>query len=541
MSAPRPPPPRWDQYDRLHVDDADESDPIDRRLLNGDSSSNATYIRKRRRRMAHKWTTWSFVACIFIGITILLAIIVGILASVFYETRNASHQREALLLERAGGHAEAYLFRRDDGSVHSEAGLIRIYSEEDGFRVVAEVSSLKPNSIHAMHIFEFTDPNGEELGNIYSPEPVTHGCPGVSVEHRVGDLGNVVVNKFGVAMYDQKVKGASITDIIGRTIAIHANKDDCISQPLGGSGKIVASGVIGLGNPSQSEAEKPMDKGMSGPSNGGGVALNGVASVAGPTSVLRSNMRNTPIATAVASAVTHRGNTDSMPIVSIQNRRGRLSSPPSSNLPPSLPLAIVSSKSTPAPAHKSPVGPLRPSYTSHTTPAPAPKIKNGVIKSTTLASVKSMDLKQREKLKKILKEKIKKMLHKEKGNVPSPAPPAQCRTLQSAAKTVKDLYHTVLCREPDFSGFKFWIRKCMSGTTIVEIKAVMKKTLEFKKLPAQGCIHGIGRAIRSSLEEVTAMPVNDNAENDSSSQDDGNDNKIDQKVGVILFYTFFRF
>ena len=284
MSGPRPPPPRWDQYDRLHVDDDDTTD---RRLLNG-AGTGASSFRKRGRNKKtgkHKWTTWSFVACIFIGITILLAVIVGILASVFYETKNASREREAFLMERAGGHAEAYLFRRDQASdaagsetspdIHEEAGLIRIYAEDEGFRVVAEISHLKPGSVHAMHIFEFTDPTYEELGNIYSPEPVPHGCPGVSVEHRVGDLGNIVVNKFGVAMYDQKVRGASIMDIIGRTIAIHESKDDCISQPLGDSGHVIASGVIGLGNPKQSDAAPPSDKSSN--QIGADVGTNGVA------------------------------------------------------------------------------------------------------------------------------------------------------------------------------------------------------------------------------------------------------------------------
>ena len=167
---------------------------------------------------------------------------VGILASVFYETKNASRDREAYLLERAGGHAEAYLFHKtaDGTKDHAEAGLIRFYAEDDGFRVVAEIQSLKPGTKHAIHIFEFSDPATNELGNIYSPEPVPHGCPGISIEHRVGDLGNVVANKFGVAMYDAKVRGASIMDVIGRTIAIHKNVDDCISQPLGKSGKIIS-------------------------------------------------------------------------------------------------------------------------------------------------------------------------------------------------------------------------------------------------------------------------------------------------------------
>ena len=315
MSRSRVPPPRWDQYDNLNNANDTTSD-VDNRLINGPSSSN--FSRRNRRKNTTKWTTWSFVACIFIGITIFLAIMVGILASVFYETKNASRDREAYLLERAGGHAEAYLFRQGDVNKdgtkdHEEAGLIRFYAEDDGFRVVAEIQSLKPGSTHALHIFEFTDPATNELGTIYSPEPMPHGCPGVSVEHRVGDLGNVVANKFGVAMYDAKVRGgASIMDIIGRTIAIHEHHDDCISQPLGRSGKILSSGVIGLGNPKQSDAAPPQDDQQVGDTAAiadvGDLTEQAESETSSRTvDTLRTNMRGSPVASAVASAVSGGG------------------------------------------------------------------------------------------------------------------------------------------------------------------------------------------------------------------------------------------
>ena len=60
-------------------------------------------------------------------------------------------------------------------------------------------------------------------------------------------------------MYDSKMTGATIADIVGRSVVIHAHKDDCISQPIGNSGEFFAEGVISLGNPSEIGTKLPKD------------------------------------------------------------------------------------------------------------------------------------------------------------------------------------------------------------------------------------------------------------------------------------------
>ena len=60
-------------------------------------------------------------------------------------------------------------------------------------------------------------------------------------------------------MYDSKMNGATIADIVGRSVVIHAHKDDCISQPIGNSGEFLAEGVISLGNPSEIGTKLPKD------------------------------------------------------------------------------------------------------------------------------------------------------------------------------------------------------------------------------------------------------------------------------------------
>ena len=75
----------------------------------------------------------------------------------------------------------------------------------------------------------------------------------------MGDLGNIKANALGVAMYDSKMVGATIADIVGRSVVIHQHKDDCISQPIGNSGEFLAEGVVSLGNPSEIGSKLPKD------------------------------------------------------------------------------------------------------------------------------------------------------------------------------------------------------------------------------------------------------------------------------------------
>jgi Cu-Zn family superoxide dismutase len=82
---------------------------------------------------------------------------------------------------------------------------------------------------------------------------MTHGDRISSVRH-VGDLGNIIVGDDGVCMIsfdDQLIKISGPHSIIGRSIIIHENEDDCgmtdhkDSKTTGNSGKRIAYGIIG--------------------------------------------------------------------------------------------------------------------------------------------------------------------------------------------------------------------------------------------------------------------------------------------------------
>jgi Cu-Zn family superoxide dismutase len=70
----------------------------------------------------------------------------------------------------------------------------------------------------------------------------------------VGDLGNIKANQAGKAkysFYDSKIKLRGKCCILGRSIVVHADKDDCgtggnkESLKTGNAGKRLACGVIG--------------------------------------------------------------------------------------------------------------------------------------------------------------------------------------------------------------------------------------------------------------------------------------------------------
>ena len=75
----------------------------------------------------------------------------------------------------------------------------------------------------------------------------------------VGDLGNIYANEDGVAMYtfyDNVIKLRGKYSIVGRSLIIHENPDDCgkgidraESLKTGNAGKRIACAVIGLAKP----------------------------------------------------------------------------------------------------------------------------------------------------------------------------------------------------------------------------------------------------------------------------------------------------
>ena len=128
--------------------------------------------------------------------------------------------------------------------------------EQNDVIIQIKISGLNKSSFHGFHIHEAGDLSDKcnSMCSHFNPFKKNHGCPD-SKERHVGDLGNLVSNKNGIADYtirDNIIKLRGIkSNIIGRGLIIHADKDDCgIGQNkdsliTGNSGKRIACAVIG--------------------------------------------------------------------------------------------------------------------------------------------------------------------------------------------------------------------------------------------------------------------------------------------------------
>lgn len=116
-------------------------------------------------------------------------------------------------------------------------------------RVRAQIQGLTPG-LHGFHIHEFGDcsaADGSSAGPHYNPEHKMHGGPD-GPEHHLGDLGNVEADAGGraaIAMTTDIITlDAGPRGVLGRSMVVHADADDLITDPAGNSGARLACGVI---------------------------------------------------------------------------------------------------------------------------------------------------------------------------------------------------------------------------------------------------------------------------------------------------------
>lgn len=127
-------------------------------------------------------------------------------------------------------------------------GVVTFTEVPGGVRIVADINYLEPGK-HGFHIHEFGDcsaPDGSSAGGHFNPKKTKHGSPD-SLERHAGDLGNIVANDKGQAHYERLDKLIVLDGpdtIIGRSVVVHANADDFVTQPTGNAGGRVACGVI---------------------------------------------------------------------------------------------------------------------------------------------------------------------------------------------------------------------------------------------------------------------------------------------------------
>ena len=133
--------------------------------------------------------------------------------------------------------------------------LFREFKEQKKTGIVLRLTGVPPGQ-HGFHIHQSGDlrEGCNSLCAHFNPSGKNHGGPNDKERH-VGDLGNIEPNSKGEVnktMYDTKIKLGGKNSIIGRSIVIHADRDDlgkggdAESLKTGNAGKRIACGVIGL-------------------------------------------------------------------------------------------------------------------------------------------------------------------------------------------------------------------------------------------------------------------------------------------------------
>ena len=116
-------------------------------------------------------------------------------------------------------------------------------------KVTGTFSGLKPNSEHGIHIHEQGDCkalDASSAGGHYNPSGNKHGNHNSIFSH-AGDMPNIKADNLGNASYVATLTHFSLIgeqNILGRSVVVHLNKDDYVSQPAGNSGERIGCGII---------------------------------------------------------------------------------------------------------------------------------------------------------------------------------------------------------------------------------------------------------------------------------------------------------
>ena len=153
--------------------------------------------------------------------------------------------RVPLIEALANDRPKAMAWVTDNKNNPKTSGLVKFYQPSNGgvlveaeFFGLPDSSTMGNSDFFAMHIHNFPD-CGHDFANVG-----THFNPG-KLPHpfHAGDLPPLLSNQgyAWMAFFDRRF---TIEDIIGKSIIIHAQGDDFMTQPSGNPGKGIACGDI---------------------------------------------------------------------------------------------------------------------------------------------------------------------------------------------------------------------------------------------------------------------------------------------------------
>jgi Cu-Zn family superoxide dismutase len=162
------------------------------------------------------------------------------------EAQPARHEPVSLVQVEGARVAEAVIEGRSGVSLKGRARFTEL---TDSVLVEVWLENAPPGK-HAVHVHEKGDcgsKDGSSAGGHFNPADAPHGSPQNALHH-AGDLGNMWVAEDGsgyhqIASHDLTV-GPGSHSVIGRSIIVHADPDDMITQPTGAAGGRIGCGRI---------------------------------------------------------------------------------------------------------------------------------------------------------------------------------------------------------------------------------------------------------------------------------------------------------
>jgi superoxide dismutase, Cu-Zn family len=134
---------------------------------------------------------------------------------------------------------------------NSAKGTVHFQDLSNGLvEVVVDLTGV-PAGVHGFHVHEVPDcgNNGLNAGAHYNPTSMAHGAPDAQ-SHHAGDFGNVTADANGevhtrFTTHSVTVKEGS-KSVVGRSVILHANPDDLVTQPTGNAGGRIACGIVAI-------------------------------------------------------------------------------------------------------------------------------------------------------------------------------------------------------------------------------------------------------------------------------------------------------
>lgn len=130
-------------------------------------------------------------------------------------------------------------------------GLARLVQVSEDLCVIdGTLEGLSPGA-HGLNVHELGDISRRcaSTGDHFNPTDTQHGGP--DDEHRhVGDLGNIMADSAGRAVFRVEDNRVKVWDVIGRSMVVHSGEDDlghkdnALSKVTGNSGPGIACGII---------------------------------------------------------------------------------------------------------------------------------------------------------------------------------------------------------------------------------------------------------------------------------------------------------